>query len=174
MEFFENFVCKSGLNFGQQLLKIWSISWKRSRSREKNVKFWKIFKSIFQVRKKFPKLDIFFARTRSFSWNRSDFDPNFQKRNVRHSSARILEVGRRPKIQFPDPKICQNPQNGLSQKWSQIGRSYLYGRDTATFRFCRLNVRFLGVQPRSESYCPASLIFLRGPAARLYFFAGGW
>ena len=39
------------------------------------------------------------------------------------------------KIQFPDPKICQNPQNGLSQKWPQIGRSYLYGRDMAVFRF---------------------------------------
>ena len=37
--------------------------------------------------------------------------------------------------QFPGPKICQKAQNGLSQKWCQIGRSYLYGRDTATFRF---------------------------------------
>ena len=38
------------------------------------------------------------------------------------------------------------------------------------------NVRFLGIQPRSESDCPASLIFLRGPAARLYFVTvgGGW
>ena len=34
--------------------------------------FKKNFKSISNVRKKFPKLDIFFARTRSFSWNRSD------------------------------------------------------------------------------------------------------
>ena len=42
-----------------------------------------------------------------------------------------------------DQKICQNPQNGLSQKWSQIGRNYLYGRDTATFRFWGgWNVRF--------------------------------
>ena len=56
----------------------------------------------------------------------------------------FLKVGRRPKIQFPDPKICQNPQNGLSQKWSQIGRSYLYGRDTATFRFWGLKRKVFG------------------------------
>ena len=73
------------------------------------------------------------------------------------------------KILFPDPKICQNPQNGLSQKWPQIGRSYLYGRDTAAFRFWGLKRKVFGIQPRSESDCPASLIFLRGPAARLYF-----
>ena len=56
----------------------------------------------------------------------------------------FLKVGRRPKIQFPDPKICQNPQNGLSQKWSQIGRSYLYGRDMATFRFWGLKRKVFG------------------------------
>ena len=48
------------------------------------------------------------------------------------------------KILFPDPKICQNPQNGLSQKWPQIGRSYLYGRDTAVFRFWGLKRKVFG------------------------------
>ena len=38
-------------------------------------------------------------------------------------------------VEFSDPKICQKAQNGLAQKWCQIGSSYLYGRDTATFRF---------------------------------------
>ena len=55
---------------------------------------------------------------------------------------RRLESDR--KILFPDPKICQNPQNGLSQKWPQIGRSYLYGRDTAAFRFWGLKRKVFG------------------------------
>ena len=67
------------------------------------------------------------------------------------------------------PKNLSRTQNGISQKWSQIGRSNLYGRDTATLGFGGWNVRFLSIQTRSESDCPASLIFLRGPAARLYF-----
>ena len=89
--------------------------------------------------KKSQNLKNFLLERELSSWNRSDIlimilDLPLE-RNIIASEEAIDVAVEWPGVQFSDPKIWKNDQNGNSQKWSQIGRSYFLGRDRATFKF---------------------------------------
>ena len=81
----------------------------------------------------------------------------------------FLKVGRRPKIQFLTQKFVKILKMAYLKNGLRSAVAIYMAEIWPLLGFGGWNVRFLGMQPRSESDCPASLIFLRGPAARLYF-----
>ena len=109
--------------------------------------FEKISNPFFELKKNFQNLNFFLLERDLFHEIDQMFGQNvgISGWNVMfHTPVREFENS------VSEPKFCQNPQNGLSQKWSQIGRSYLYGRDTATFKFWGLEHKVLGTNGRDS------------------------